>query len=668
MTLTVLSVAYPLAPVGPDAVGGAEQILSQLDRALAADGHRSLVIACEGSQTAGVLISTGPVPGELSKDVRRAARFRTLEALRGALQDRRIDVIHVHGVDFWSYLPETDVPILATLHLPPSWYPAEIFQPQENLFMHCVSVDQRESCPAAARLLPDIPNGVSIAGDLEPKECYALSMGRICPEKGFHVAAEAARLAGVPFILAGEVFGYEAHRSYFERQLRPLLQGDASFTGPVYGERKRLLLARARCVLVPSLVPETSSLVALEAMAAGTPVIAFPSGALRGLVQHGKTGFLAGSAAEMADAIGRVGEISPADCREYAAEHYSLERMTGRYLDVYRTLRGVERRSYTIPARKPEVRLEGFETIVPEWRRLFQASAHATPFQSPDWLQPWWDCCGSGDPTIVTIRYRGELIGLAPLYIAGGTVRFLGSSISDYGDAIAAPAWDQIVADSVIDALSSLESQWTLCDLDELRLTSPLLLARMPARYQVTVAASSICPQVDLRESHLSRKARRNLDSARRRLEQEFRDVRFETLRDDDAGNFVEEFVRLHEARWRERDQPGVLADAAVKNFHRAAIPRLQRQGLARLHVLRSGDRTLSVLYCLAHAQTLYYYLGGFDPSVGRLGPGSLLIDYAMDQARREGLETMDFLRGAECYKYVWGAVDSRNRRLQIRR
>ncbi len=673
MTLTVLSVAYPLAPVRPDSVGGAEQILGLIDHALFRAGQRSVVIACEGSQTAGELISNGPLPAQLDGDAQLTAQSRTRDAIRRALRNHPVDLIHMHGVDFAAYLPETDVPVLATLHLPPSWYPQDIFTNHANLWLHCVSAAEREACPPDAKLLPDIPNGVPIPdGPLEHKESFALSLGRICPEKGFHLALEAARRAGTPFVLAGEVFGYREHQDYFDHQIRPLLQGEAAFIGPARGECKRRLLAQARCVLIPSLVPETSSLVALEAMAAGTPVIAFPAGALAGLVEDGKTGFLVNNASEMADAIGRAADISPVACRQHVAENFSADRMTARYLDLYRSAAAVSRTSVH-PCRRPVqadvVRdAQAMAALAPDWQTLFKTCPGATPFQSPGWLQPWWDCFQQGALTLVAIRHLGELIGLAPLYIASRTVRFLGVGISDYGGVLATGGWERTVAGSVLEALGDLESEWDVCDLDELRGTSPLLFAKVPARYKVSVAESSICPQVELCGFRLSGKQRRNLTNSRHRLERAFPGVRFETLRNEEADTFVEAFVGLHEARRREREESGVLADANVQRFHRAAIPRLQREGKARLHVLRTPDRILSTLYCLSHGQTLYYYLGGFDPSLERLSPGSLLIEYALEQAREEGLQVMDFLRGTEDYKYLWGAVNHPNRRLLINR
>ncbi|HEU4631431.1 MAG TPA: glycosyltransferase, partial [Gemmatimonadaceae bacterium] len=120
------------------------------------------------------------------------------------------------------------------------------------------------------------------------------------------------------------------------------------FIGPVSARRKRRLLAAARCVVIPSLVPETSSLVAIEALASGTPVVAHPAGALAGIVDHGRTGFLVHDEAEMADAIAQAPGIDPAACRAAARERYAGARMSGEYLETYRRLASGGGRSSTL--------------------------------------------------------------------------------------------------------------------------------------------------------------------------------------------------------------------------------------------------------------------------------------------------------------------------------
>jgi glycosyltransferase involved in cell wall biosynthesis len=205
----------------------------------------------------------------------------------------------------------------------------------------CVSASQEAACPASTVLLPHVANGVDLdrLSTSVRKRCYALALGRICPEKGYHLALDAAAAARIPLVLAGELFRYRAHEDYFETELKPRLDGrNRRFIGPVALERKRRLLAGARCLLVPSLVSETSSLVSMEAMACGTPVIAFPSGALSEIVEHGRTGYLVNDVHEMAEAIRAVGAIDPEECRRVARERFSSRSMLARYFEVYEKL------------------------------------------------------------------------------------------------------------------------------------------------------------------------------------------------------------------------------------------------------------------------------------------------------------------------------------------
>ncbi|HEU4700442.1 MAG TPA: glycosyltransferase [Gemmatimonadales bacterium] len=341
MTLTVLNVAFPLAPVGPDAVGGAEQVLTQVDRALVRAGHRSIVIACEGSRVAGELQAVPrraePLDGAAWGEIHR----HHAEAIRDVLARWPVDLVHMHGIDFHRYLPPPGVPVLATLHLPPAWYPAEVFRlDRPGTWVHCVSHAQAASCPPSSRLLSPIPNGVPVdefagARPSARRRTFAAALGRICPEKGFHLALEAARRADAALLLAGAVFPFEEHRRYFEREIRPRLDRRRRFVGPVGVRSKRGLLGRARCLLVPSLAPETSSLVAMEALASGTPVVAFRVGALSEIVEHGRTGYLVDDAHEMAEAIASVPTLDPAECRAAARERFSATRMSARYLDRY---------------------------------------------------------------------------------------------------------------------------------------------------------------------------------------------------------------------------------------------------------------------------------------------------------------------------------------------
>ena len=346
--LTVLSVAYPFAPVSPDAVGGAEQVLSHIDQALTLGGHHSIVAACEGSRVSGTLMVTDVPSGTVTPEIRREVHHRHFATICRALERWPVDVIHMHGIDFIDYLPPEGLPTLVTLHLPLEWYSFALRSLRRSrTWLHCVSRSQRAGGSYGLRLLPEIENGVSdafIAAHHAPRN-FALTLGRMCPEKGFHLAIDACNRAGVPCLLAGQVFPHSTHESYFKAEIVPRLDERVRFIGPLGLQRKRRFLAAAQCLLVPSLVAETSSLVAMEALACGTPVIAFASGALPDIVEHGKTGFIVRDMGEMAVAIRDVGNINRGICREVARKRFSLQKTLSRYLELYQQLHMSKRAS-----------------------------------------------------------------------------------------------------------------------------------------------------------------------------------------------------------------------------------------------------------------------------------------------------------------------------------
>jgi glycosyltransferase involved in cell wall biosynthesis len=341
MKLSVLSVAFPFAPVSHDAVGGAEQVLAELDAALVRAGHASVVVACAGSRPAGTLVATPRPIGPITDSVRRRAHASHRRAIEHTLHRSRIDVVHMHGIDFHEYMPEAGPPVLVTLHLPLDWYPPDVFRlKRPNTFLHCVSASQRARGPHEAKLLPVVPNGVAIDAPAarHAKRRFALALGRICPEKGFHIALDAAKRSDFALLIAGETFRYAAHEAYFAQEVAPRLDRTRRFIGPIGMARKRRLLSATRCLLIPSLAPETSSLVAMEALACGTPVIAFPSGALPEIVEHGQTGLIVRDTQEMAEAIHAATRIEPAACRAAAQKRFPLERTMERYFALYREL------------------------------------------------------------------------------------------------------------------------------------------------------------------------------------------------------------------------------------------------------------------------------------------------------------------------------------------
>ncbi len=333
--MTVLSVAYPLFPVCEDSSGGAEQILYLLDREIVRAGHRSVVIAAEGSEISGELIATQVVDGQMTDEVRAHAQGEHRAAILKALaSNSEVDVVHFHGLDFATYLPETRVPQLATLHLPLAWYPAAALT--SNVRFVCVSDAQALHIDFCV-----VHNGVDTSkyGSKLARRDYLLWLGRICPEKGVHIALRVAHKIDVELVVAGPVHDFETHQRYFREEVSPLLDERRRYVGQVGGEQKLRLLEEARCLLVPSLVAETSSLVAMEAISAGTPVVAFRSGALPEIVDHGITGYVVDSEDEMTEAVRRVSQISSDTSRQIARERFSCQRMASQYLELYRVMK-----------------------------------------------------------------------------------------------------------------------------------------------------------------------------------------------------------------------------------------------------------------------------------------------------------------------------------------
>lgn len=344
MSLTVLSIAFPFAPVGPYGVGGAEKILGELDAALVAEGHRSVVVACAGSLVAGELFAA-PMPERalISDSDRRWHRWRFQAAIDRALAKHNVDLIHMHGMDFDQHVLPPDIPVLVTLHVPIQWYSPEVWTAfAGRVQFQCVSESQRRTCARILGEVAVVENGVALPNiRLErERENFALALGRICPEKNVHEALEAGTLAGTQVLVGGHVFPYREHGEYFHDKVQPLMNGEAGhrFLGPIETERRQRLLARAKCLLHPTIAPETSSLVAMEALAVGTPVIAYRSGALPDIIEDGVTGFLVDNVEQMADAIKRVGQIRPEDCRAVAEKRFSRDRMIHDYFNLYEAM------------------------------------------------------------------------------------------------------------------------------------------------------------------------------------------------------------------------------------------------------------------------------------------------------------------------------------------
>jgi len=258
-----------------------------------------------------------------------------------ASHPHEFDLIHDHSGSFFCHAAQCPAPVLATLHLPRSFYREKwLRRPASNLSFNCVSQLQAHTF-ADLRSLPGVvQNGIAVERFrfTWPKRDYLLWMGRICEEKAPHLAIAAARLVSSKLIVAGQVYPFRYHQQFFEREIRPQLGRAVEFVNSPSFRDKVELLRNARALLLTSTAEETSSLVAMEAMACGTPVVAMRRGAFPEIVSHGETGFVVDGIAEMAAAVARLGEISPESCRMRVEELFSAGRMSADYEAFYRDL------------------------------------------------------------------------------------------------------------------------------------------------------------------------------------------------------------------------------------------------------------------------------------------------------------------------------------------
>jgi CelD/BcsL family acetyltransferase involved in cellulose biosynthesis len=305
----------------------------------------------------------------------------------------------------------------------------------------------------------------------------------------------------------------------------------------------------------------------------------------------------------------------------------------------------------------------GFEALAPAWHDLWCRAPDATPFHAALWLIPWWREVGDGELRVLVARQGDRMVGLLPLYLQhdgeGGKLLPLGIAISDYLDGLFEEGCGREVAENMLGRLTE-RHDWRRCELHPLRQGSPLLDARAPPACAHEVVEFEPCLTVEVpvgaRELSdvLPRKLRANLRYFRRRAEAAGR-VSFETATSDALPEFLDALFRLHDARWRQLEQPGVLADPAIRRFHRAAAPRLLDAELLRLHALRLDQRIIAVMYALHVQHRTYCYLSGFDPEWRALSPGTLIFGHSIAHAIGEGAREVDFLRGRERYKYFWG-------------
>jgi glycosyltransferase involved in cell wall biosynthesis len=339
--LRIAMLAPPWIAVPPPGYGGVEEVVSVLTEALVRRGHAVTLLCAPGSTSNATVVTLldAAHPDEIERSLYEADHVaRAFEAIDLAAGYRRFDVIHDHcGFTALAMADRIDTPIVHTLHgqFTPSTS-AFYLRHADKAVLVGISRAQLASAPQGIGPIVAIPNPLDVAAWplQERKDDYVLWVGRMTPEKGPQRAIAAAAAAGVPLVLAGVI--QPGQRAFFEREVAPHVDGGrVRFVGEVGGAAKRTLFAHARGLLMPIRWEEPFGMVMVEALACGTPVIAFPEGAARELVMDGRTGFLVQDEHAMAAAIHRLHTIVPRDCRDWVTLHCDQDVVAAAYERTY---------------------------------------------------------------------------------------------------------------------------------------------------------------------------------------------------------------------------------------------------------------------------------------------------------------------------------------------
>jgi len=336
--MRIAQIAPLTEAVPPKLYGGTERVISWLTEELVRQGHDVTLFASGDSVTSGKLEPMWPRALRLDGSVRdpNALHLMMLEHVAGRAHE--FDVLHFH-LDYYpfSLFSRLTTPFVTTLHgrldLPEL---KPVFTTFRTVPLVSISDAQRRPLPHAGwrrTIHHGLPEALLTPRPIAPS--YIAFLGRISPEKGLTRAINIAERCGFPLRIAAKVDG--ADLDYFEEEIRPLLDKPCvEFIGEIGDLEKSEFLSGAVALLVPIEWPEPFGLVMIEAMACGTPVIAFNRGSVPEIVDDGVTGFVVEDETSAIAAVRRLGELSRDRVRRQFEERFSARRMADDYLEVYR--------------------------------------------------------------------------------------------------------------------------------------------------------------------------------------------------------------------------------------------------------------------------------------------------------------------------------------------
>ncbi|MAU16565.1 MAG: glycosyl transferase [Muricauda sp.] len=339
MKIAQISPLYESVP--PKLYGGTERVVSYLTEELVRQGHDVTLFASGDSQTNARLVS--PTESALRlRDVKDPLAHHIAHLQEVVERSNEFDVMHFH-TDYLhfpiAHLLKT--PSLTTLHgrldLPDLVY---VYKKFKNHPLVSISNAQRKGLPLPVNWIGTVYHGLPTdlykpgKGDGD----YLAFIGRISPEKRPDRAIQIAKEAGIKIKMAAKID--KADEGYYEKEIKPLLeQPHVEFIGEIGEDRKGEFLGQAKALLFPIDWPEPFGMVMIEAMACGTPVIAFGHGSVPEVIDNGKTGFVVHSIKESLQAIDNLDQLDRDQVRSLFEKRFSVEVMTRNYLRLYESFR-----------------------------------------------------------------------------------------------------------------------------------------------------------------------------------------------------------------------------------------------------------------------------------------------------------------------------------------
>jgi glycosyltransferase involved in cell wall biosynthesis len=324
--------------VPPSLYGGTERVISYLTEELVALGHEVTLYASGDSQTRAHLVPICDRALRLQGKQVVDPLAHHVHLVERVFQDAPgFDVLHFHlGYLHFPLCRRYGIPALTTMHgrldLPEL---AALFA--EFGDMSVVSISEAQRAPLGqARWLGTVPHGLPLdLYSFHPQaDGYLAFLGRVSPEKRLDRAIEIALRVGLPLKIAAKID--RADRAYFNAVIRPLLKHSlVEFVGEIGEQEKESLLGQAKALLFPIDWPEPFGLVMIEALACGTPVIAYRHGSVPEVIDDGVTGFIVSTQAEAVEAVAKLGHLSRAQCRAAFERRFSAPCMAKAYLNLY---------------------------------------------------------------------------------------------------------------------------------------------------------------------------------------------------------------------------------------------------------------------------------------------------------------------------------------------